>query len=829
MTLQGAAAFAALADALAGTPGGETLTDPAHERLRQALTDPSASALDLAVLVRHVLLAESKRRGEAADPGLPRHLRLTADAVATAGLRTAPDGRLHALPWRPEWLDIRAFGLEPDAMAAGAARRRFGEEDAGPVGDPFLSRLGHENYRSVGQRAAVHAALLTPAGGATAIDLPTGEGKSLVFQAIDIIGFASDLRDDRTDGVTVVVVPTVGLAYDHERACRTPGGGPLAYAGPNMPERHGVILERLNASGTGMVFAAPEAVCRSLREPLKRLARAGRLKALVVDEAHLVDAWGTGFRTEFQTLGGFRDELVAIAPTGRQPRTILLSATLTPETLETLRTLFATDGDLRVLSAAQVRPEPDYWVADRTDEASQIEHVREALARVPRPAILYVTKVHAAKAWEQRLRAIGYGRLAAFHGQTDDLQRQAVLESWSAGALDLVVATSAFGLGIDYPHVRSVLHACVPETFDRFYQEVGRGGRDGCAALSLVIPADKDFRIAKSLNRTRVITVALGLERWTAMFKHPDCHHLGENRFRLRLDVSPGHDPDRIDVVGERSVQWNARILTLLARSGVLKLTGGDVDLGADTQTNAGVYETVELFDPGHLNEDVWRRRVEPVRAAIAGAQRRNLELMIRRLDDQSCPSDLVVELYSASRVDMACGTCHICRAEPYRRHPRALRREPAPPWHAPLLALTLATLLGEDRRLVVAYDSATCGAAQQRRAGQALDGMWRAGLRSLVLLGNPPDLFARGLARLTDWPVFVARDSAVPRLPQGPQVLLIGPGQIWRRPSGPAAAPRLILLPIDVADPDRPGERLLDRWSGPVIDLDELTRRVST
>ena len=207
-----------------------------------------------------------------------------------------------------------------------------------------------------------------------------------------------------------------------------------------------------------------------------------------------------------------------------------------------------------------------------------------------------------------------------------------------------MVATSAFGLGIDYPHVRSVLHACVPETFDRFYQEVGRGGRDGCAALSLVIPADKDFRTAKSLNWTRVITVGLGLQRWTAMFKHADCYHLGNNVFRLRLDASPGNEPDRIDVVGERSVQWNARILTLLARAGVLKLTGGDSDASAGAERPDGVYETVELLDPGHLNEDVWQRRVEPIRAAIAGARRRNLELMIRRLDDQSCPSELVVE-----------------------------------------------------------------------------------------------------------------------------------------------------------------------------------------
>jgi ATP-dependent DNA helicase RecQ len=346
----------------------------------------------------------------------------------------------------------------------------------------------------------------------------------------------------------------------------------------------------------------------------------------------------------------------------------------------------------------------------------------------------------------------------------------------------------------------------------------------------LTIPTHKDFRTAEGLNRTRVITVALGLQRWAAMFKHADCHHLGNSKFRLRLDVSPGHAPDRIDIIGERSVQWNARTLTLMARAGLLRLTGGDADSGVGAAERAeGVFETIELLDPGHLNEDVWQRRVEPVRAAIAGARQRNLELMTRRLDDRTCPSDLVVELYGASRVDMACGGCRICRAEPSRRHPRALRREPASPWPAPLLPPTLAALLGEDRRLVVTYDPTANGAAQQRRAGQALDGMWRSGLRNLVLLGEPPELFSRGLSQLSDWPIFVARDGLMPRLPPGPQVLLIGPAHRWRRPNGPAGEPRVILLPVDACDPERLGERLLDRWSGPMISLDDLTRRVST
>ena len=103
----------------------------------------------------------------------------------------------------------------------------------------------------------------------------------------------------------------------------------------------------------------------------------------------------------------------------------------------------------------------------------------EALRHVPRPAILYVTRVVDAKAWRDRLEAEGFEHAELVHGETGANERDRILRGWRDGDIDLVVATSAFGLGIDYRHVRAVVHACIPESLDRFYQEVGRGGRDG--------------------------------------------------------------------------------------------------------------------------------------------------------------------------------------------------------------------------------------------------------------------------------------------------------------------------------------------------------------
>lgn len=830
MSLAGPKAFAALAAILDGrsAPSEGDFADHVYARFFGALTDHHARSLDLAVLMRHILQIEAARRGDGSEPALPAPIGAHSVDLTKAGLDQRSDGRWHAAPWHPDWLSIPSGALSPDAAAAQARRRRFGRGDHGTQGDPFLGLLGRDTYRSVGQRAGVRAALLTPAGATTAVDLPTGDGKSLIFQIIDRLGFASNRDETGMHGVTLVVVPTIALAYDHENKCRREPDEVLAYVGGADLARRTAILERVSKAQSGLVFAAPESCCGSLRGPLRIAATNGRLKAIVVDEAHLVDAWGTGFRTDFQSLSGLRAELIDAAPEGLAPRTLLLSATLTPETLETLRTLFSEPGEMRTLAAAQVRPEPEYWVSEVSDPPVRDARVEEALSRLPRPAILYVTEVREAIAWHDRLKAAGYGRIAAFHGRTPDDERQATLRQWGAGALDLVVATSAFGLGIDYPHVRAILHACVPETFDRFYQEVGRGGRDGCEAASLVLPTRRDYEIAKSLNTERLITVERGLERWTAMFRHPDTLFLGGSRFRLRLDVAPGQGVDDIDLVGERSLQWNGRIVTLMARARLLRLSGNslDSDLAA-----AGVYEFVEILEPGHLEKTVWERRVGPVRAAIAAARQHNFDLMTDRLRDRSCPSDAVLELYGRDRVDMVCGRCSLCRADPLRASPTALRREPPSCWPTPDLDPVLSGMLGHDGRLLVTYNSEADGLTDRRRAATAVKSLWRSGARSLALWGEPYRVFERALADLVNLPVFVSRIDSLTmnRLPPGPQVVIVGRGVQMERPTGVAPQPRIILIPQDHADPDRPGESLVDRWPGPILTLANLLSRILT
>src|SRR5262249_53120949 len=159
----------------------------------------------------------------------------------------------------------------------------------GAPGDPFLGAINRTRYQSPGQRGAVRAALTAPPGSVLVICLPTGEGKSLVFQAVSEVGFA-DPGVPPGPGVTLVVTPTVALAQDHERACLDRGlpDQPRAYIGGEAM-RNQLIVQRVAEGTQGLVFASPEAACGPMRRALLRAAEIGALRALVIDEAHVVD------------------------------------------------------------------------------------------------------------------------------------------------------------------------------------------------------------------------------------------------------------------------------------------------------------------------------------------------------------------------------------------------------------------------------------------------------------------------------------------------------------------------------------------------------------
>lgn len=833
MILEGDNAFAAVKAMVEGgeTPAWRSPNNPAFDRLRRAWMAPKArSQMEVAVLLRQALSFESSRR-QAGHASVVLHEAsplVDFSAWQESGLtaeRLAGRWLVSAAVWLPAWARC-PNGEATDAYAV-AERPRSAFETTVPAGDPFLYSLGHVHYQSAGQRAAVRAALATPTGATLAVGLATGEGKSLIFQLIAKVGFAGSGRSPE-QGLTLVVTPTVALAIDHENSAVEKGfEAPMAYRSGDT-ENNDALVARIREDALPLCFASPEAVCGPLRAVLTQAAARGRLRALVVDEAHLIDSWGTGFRTEFQTLSGVRRQWMDEAPDGAAPRTILLSATLTSNALAMLETLFSGPRAFKTLSALRLRGEPDYWTVRCSSEAERQSRVLEALRHVPRPAILYVTRVDDAKAWSQTLKHNGFPHVETVHGETPNPERERVLRQWRAGDVDLVVATSAFGLGIDYRHVRSIIHACIPESFDRFYQEVGRGGRDGRSCLALTCFTAGDLRVAKKISQTLVISIERGRQRWASMYdkRKPT----GErDTYIVPLDVAPSQEPEDIDMRGERNTDWNARVLTLMARSGVIQLLGAP----PWEEGRPGTYETVRVVDLDHSQEGTWQRLIQPVRQVLASASRSNLSLMQQFLDRQDCPAPLLLDLYGAGPEAHACSRCAACRADQNARKPERPRLEPSSPWIAPVpVGPILDDLMRQSGRLVVWYDARHVDRTFRRRFGEVVGALRHQGVSSFVLVDTVAELSSELWKVAKDLPVFATTVSRLTqrRLPAGPEFIAVG-HDVRLEPLD--FAPRrpgheqILLLPTDLEDPSRPGVLLTATYAGRNQSFETFYKRV--
>ena len=194
-------------------------------------------------------------------------------------------------------------------------------------------------------------------------------------------------------------------------------------------------------------------------------ARSGTLNRLVIDEAHLVQTWGAAFRTDFQFLATYRRQLLAAS--GSALRTILLSATIERSCEELFQRLFAEAGRFNRVDGTRLRPEVSYWFDDAQNVELRRQHVLDALLHLPRPAIVYVARPLDADHWLQEVRRVGFKRAAVFSGATTSANRSQIIDSWNDDRLDLMIATSAFGLGVNKPDIRTVIHASLPENLDR--------------------------------------------------------------------------------------------------------------------------------------------------------------------------------------------------------------------------------------------------------------------------------------------------------------------------------------------------------------------------
>jgi ATP-dependent DNA helicase RecQ len=338
------------------------------------------------------------------------------------------------------------------------------------------------------------------------------------------------------------------------------------------------------------------------------------LKNLVVDEAHIVPDWGTFFRPDFQILSIVLNQWRNSSE--NSIRTYLLSATLSDDVVNTLYRLYGEENHFFEFRCDALRQEPKFCFSAAKTHSEQDEKLIDLVKTLPKPMVIYVLEPDEATRVQKMLKNAGYKNIPTFTGKTKDNDRDLVLRNWKKRKYDIVVATSAFGIGVDKPDVRTIVHKCAPENLSRFYQEVGRSGRDGMPSLSVLIPyvgktdGQGDLLKAFGLVNKRVLRTKNIIIRWFSMLRS-DKGILDGDIATLDTATPPTTFSDQeVEYAGDRNVSWNVNLLLLLHRNKFIDVQ--EVFYSGQTRSYHFKVKIVRLEDMS--NEETIDVALEPIR-----------------------------------------------------------------------------------------------------------------------------------------------------------------------------------------------------------------------
>jgi ATP-dependent DNA helicase RecQ len=434
--------------------------------------------------------------------------------------------------------------------------------------------------------------------------LPTGSGKSAIYQVPALL----------RDGPTVVVSPLIALQRDQrEGIAASDAPNAVVVNSAQRARETRSAWEDVGAGEAEYLFLAPEQLAND--EVAERVRAAG-VTLFVVDEAHCVSEWGHDFRPDYLRLGDVINRV-------GHPPVIALTATAAPPVREDIVARLGLRDHGEVITSFD-RPELHLAARHHTDDDRRRAEVVERVVELSGPGLVYCATRKDTVAYAEALNGRGVAA-AAYHAGLKRAERDAVQARFMDGDVDVVVATSAFGMGIDKADVRFVLHAASPASLDSYYQEIGRGGRDG-------EPAEAELHHhAQDLDLQRFLT---------ARRPKPDAMRA----VLAALADGRALTPKELAAASDLSSNRRTAALNLLEQAGAVRADGDGRFACTDLDDATAVDRAVEIAE----------RRREIVRSRI--------EMMRGYAELTDCRRRMLLGYFGEQRTEL-CGNCDNCDA----------------------------------------------------------------------------------------------------------------------------------------------------------------------